>query len=338
MSVVDFGIAEKCETWELESRMFPSKLGGKPAWLDLKNLPKPKDLQCEVCKQPMVFLCQIYAPYEDDDENFHRTVFIFVCRKGSCNRPNSADNLKVFRSSLRKENEFYPAEPPIEGPDPTFSMPEGVTLCALCGCFGEKRCSQCKKAVYCSRDHQVLDWKERHKKICCCNDNEVAANSVYLFPEFIIALDTEVNQQEGIVNEDEQIRIYEKLEKEGKTGTLNNISDNELGLYAGIDEDKTFSHFKKQISAHPDQIIRYDKGGCPLLIAKDPKPQNIPPCEYCSGERQFEFHVMPQMLAVLNETEIDWGILLVYTCKTSCTNSVGYKREFIFKQDVPAVV
>jgi hypothetical protein len=27
------------EAWELSSRHFPSKVGGRPAWLDLANLP-----------------------------------------------------------------------------------------------------------------------------------------------------------------------------------------------------------------------------------------------------------------------------------------------------------
>lgn len=334
MSAVDLGFPEKCEPWELESRLFPSKLGGKPAWLDLKNLPKPEDLQCEVCKQQMCFLCQIYAPYEDDDDNFHRTIFVFVCRKPECCRPNSAENFKVFRSTLRRENEFYPAEPPKEEPDPEFTLSQWVTLCNLCGCFGEKHCSKCKEAVYCSREHQILDWKEKHKHNCCSGNN-IIVNSRHLFPEFVIALDTE-QKEEKTVNEEEQMQAYKRLEAEGKAGTLREISDKELEAHTDIKVDKAFSHFKKEISTDPDQIIRYERGGSPLFIAKTPKPEIIPPCEYCGGTRQFEFQIMPQMLSVLKETGLDWGVLLVYTCINSCTNSGGYKREFMFKQDVSA--
>lgn len=334
MSTVDLGFAETCESWELESRLFPSKLGGKPAWLDLKNLPKPEDLQCGVCKGQLLFLCQIYAPYEDDDDNFHRTVYVFVCKEGNCCRANSAENLKVFRSNLRRENEFYPSVAPKDGPDPMFSLPNWLTLCNLCGCFGEKHCSKCKTAVYCCREHQILDWKERHKHNCC-SDVNVEGNSNYLFAEFIIALDTE-EKQERVICEEEEMEAFKKLEAEGKTGTLKELSDKEIEAHADIKIDKAFSHFKKQISTNPDQIIRYDRGGKPLLIAKHPKPEEIPPCQYCGGDRQFEFQIMPQMLSVLKETKLDWGVLLVYTCKNSCSSSRGYKGEFIFKQDVSA--
>ncbi|XP_063228562.1 programmed cell death protein 2 isoform X1 [Bacillus rossius redtenbacheri] len=41
------GYLNKCEPWKLHSRFFPSKVGGKPAWLDLSNLPS--DINCKNC-------------------------------------------------------------------------------------------------------------------------------------------------------------------------------------------------------------------------------------------------------------------------------------------------
>lgn len=331
MGAVDLGFAEKCEPWEVESRLFPSKLGGKPAWLDLQNLPTPEDLQCSNCKQQMLFLCQIYAPYEDDDNNFHRTIFVFVCKKPDCCRQNSAENFVVFRSTLRRENAFYSADDPKEEPDPMFSLSKWVTLCTLCGCYGEKRCSKCKSAVYCCREHQVLDWKEQHKN--SCPEMSIGRNSKILFPEFVVVLDTELKQEKN-VSEEKEMQTYRKLEAEGKTGILKDVSDKELEAHSCVKVDKAFSIFKKCIEAEPEQIIRYDRGGWPLLIANNPRPENVPACEYCGSDRQFEFEIMPQMLSVLKETDLDWGVLLVYTCKNSCADSVGYKREFLFKQDV----
>lgn len=32
---------------------------------------------------------------------------------------------------------------------------------------------------------------------------------------------------------------------------------------------------------------------------------------------------------------LDWGTLLIYTCKKSCLSySIGYKEEFLWKQDI----
>jgi len=38
--------------------------------------------------------------------------------------------------------------------------------CALCGAVSAKKCSRCGRVVYCSRDHQMIHWKEVHKKQC----------------------------------------------------------------------------------------------------------------------------------------------------------------------------
>lgn len=124
MSRVDIGFAEPCEKWILSSRFFPSKVGGKPAWLNLEHIPRAEDLQCESCKDPCIFLCQVYAPYEEDTDAFHRTIFIFVCKNPQCCRPNENGNVKVLRSQLGQHNKFYPSDPPVESEDwnPELSM------------------------------------------------------------------------------------------------------------------------------------------------------------------------------------------------------------------------
>jgi len=38
-------------------------------------------------------------------------------------------------------------------------------VCNRCGQGARKRCANCEKARYCSRDCQRLDWSE-HKKVC----------------------------------------------------------------------------------------------------------------------------------------------------------------------------
>ena len=71
---------EPSEKWQLESRYFPSKLGGKPAWLNLKDLPTVTEMLCPTCSLPRSFLCQIYANIDNLPTCFHRTLFVFMCR------------------------------------------------------------------------------------------------------------------------------------------------------------------------------------------------------------------------------------------------------------------
>ena len=79
----DLGFLESIDpsdSWQLESRFFPSKLGGKPSWLNLKNLPSSSQILCPSCRMPRSFLCQLYANIDDKPDCFHRTLFIFMCR------------------------------------------------------------------------------------------------------------------------------------------------------------------------------------------------------------------------------------------------------------------
>eukprot|EP00466_Bigelowiella_natans_P005227 jgi/Bigna1/71701/fgenesh1_pg.16_\ len=97
----------------LISRFFPSKVGGKPAWLNLRNIPEaPK---CLNCKEVLSFLLQVYAPRtqgSNKDDAFHRTIFVFTCKKASCLR--TGKSIRVFRSQLGRNNEYYSSEPPVE--------------------------------------------------------------------------------------------------------------------------------------------------------------------------------------------------------------------------------
>lgn len=172
----ELGFLEKSEKWRLRSPHFPSKIGGKPAWLDLKNLPPTSDLCCPKCEKPMIFFAQVYAPDDDDEDGqvpvketcYHRTIFIFFCTATSCNSRNCNKNFAVFRCQLPRDNEFYPPIDPPENPDwkTDIVVEKYCTVCVVCGCLGTKKCGGCKKYIYCSRAHQVLHWKSGHKLLC----------------------------------------------------------------------------------------------------------------------------------------------------------------------------
>ncbi|KAJ8963930.1 hypothetical protein NQ314_005259 [Rhamnusium bicolor] len=252
MSVIELGFLEKCEPWQVESRLFPSKVGGKPAWLDLENLPTSEQLQCKKCQQTMIFLCQIYAPYEDNVHlsldnylsNFHRTLFVFVCRNLKCCQRNNSENVKVLRSSLQRDNKFYSYDPPEDIPNPEFSLSKWVKLCNLCGCLSSKQCSKCKNAHYCSRRHQVIDWKEGHKKECGA-DISVKRHSKVLFPEWEIITEPEETDIK-VATEEEELEKFNQLEKEGKTGTMSDVSETDLDAHATTEKDKVFAKFHKK--------------------------------------------------------------------------------------------
>jgi pre-rRNA-processing protein TSR4 len=163
--IVDLGYLEECASWKLESRFFPSKVGGKPAWLNLFDVPS--NIICGNCEKPCIFLCQIYAPFEEIECCFHRTVFVFLCKDPACCTSNNNKNFIVYRCQLSRISRFYSPEPPVEEenwqPDVT---PDMCKTCCICGAKSGSHCGKCKVVYYCSKEHQRIDWKSGHKGRC----------------------------------------------------------------------------------------------------------------------------------------------------------------------------
>ena len=43
---------------------------------------------------------------------------------------------------------------------------ENLKSCAICSDMAMLQCSQCKEAFYCSTEHQIKDWNDKHSKHC----------------------------------------------------------------------------------------------------------------------------------------------------------------------------
>ena len=179
----------------------------------------------------------------------------------------------------------------------------------------------------------MVDWKEGHKSECGGAGVDKDRVSCKLFSQFELVIEGEPHNERN-VDEKEEMRKFEELESGGKIGTMSDVAECDMEQYAICDSDKAFTRFKERIADNSDQVLRYERGGQPLWIANEPKPDFIPECEYCMRPRQYEFQIMPQMLTALHENELDFGVIVVYSCTDSCTEGIAYKNEFVFKQDV----
>ncbi|CAD7926257.1 unnamed protein product [Amoebophrya sp. A120] len=99
---------------QLTRYYFPSKIGGKPAWLVPENYPT--DLTCARCGSRMRFLLQIYASREDaSPAAFHRMLYVFTCRV-------CPDQFRCFRAQLPRLNPYYLPDNPNNFPSVSHVM------------------------------------------------------------------------------------------------------------------------------------------------------------------------------------------------------------------------
>ncbi|CAK6964020.1 programmed cell death protein 2 [Scomber scombrus] len=341
---VVLGFLEDAEPWRLRSPQFPSKVGGKPAWLSQRGLPSLSGLECDICRLPLAFLLQVYAPISGQDRSFHRTLFLFCCKTPECYTRNDSRCMKVFKSQLPRKNEFYPYDPPPEDEPPRDLEKDhsvlpvyGVKLCWVCGCPGNKACSRCHAVTYCGKHHQTLHWKHAHKKECCSPEATLVTASPCIFPESELVTEPEEEEEEKEAEGEEQTANAQSEDCPSLEETLAETDLEEMAMHE-TEDNKVFQRFKKKIAPEPHQVLRYSRGGSPLWVSSThiPSDQDIPAC-ICGAKRTYEFQVMPQLLNSLcvdsTGASIDWGTLAVYTCSISCNHDDEYCPEFVWKQD-----
>lgn len=112
--------------------------------------------------------------------------------------------------------------------------------------------------------------------------------------------------------------------------------------------DPTFQKFADRLAQNPDQVIRYEFGGEPLLYTKVDAvgkmfsgTQNaMPPCANCGAKRTFEVQLTPNAIAELEADDMglegmEWGTIIVGVCEKDCLpgyvrrDEAGYLEEWV---------
>ncbi|CAO3598547.1 unnamed protein product [Absidia cylindrospora] len=360
------GYCEEPET-PLTADTFPSKSGGKPAWLNPEHVLTVDQVTCSSCDQPMVLLLQLYTPEDHPPEAFHRVIYVFCCKTGACVKQDWTKCFKVFRSQLGRENPYYP--PPAitdnEGESDDDEVSDFVAksfkapkLCVICGVAGPKTCGQCQSANYCSREHQMVDWNMcGHKQQCKSSlsssqqerENVDQLRQTRVFTEKEIVSEPEGKGEDGA--EEEAQAAFSKANNDDTTSsqpTENALvpAGEETAEDSEVLVDDAFLRFQLKLQLYPDQVLRYDRVEYdmpdrePLWVQQGQKPSDvIPACANCGGPRTFEFQILSTLLNFLGVSHVatdslDWGSLYVYTCKRNCDlHDQVFVPEFIWKQD-----
>jgi pre-rRNA-processing protein TSR4 len=331
---------------------FPSKIGGKPVWLNPEFPLDVESVRCGVCNKPMVLLLQIYAPEDIPAEAYHRCVYLFCCKNGKCHKESQEKSFKVYRSQLPKENKYYPEQLPL----PAGQYPKDVKVAPLCrvsGYLGSKQCSKCKSENYSCKDCQIFHWNNAYHKRICCNANEkeaivlmqleTKALESYLFPEYELV--SEEEPPSNVFKENEKYDISKFTNATIDPNILKDFNVNEEDCEdTEVDVDKAFLKFEKRIAREPSQILRYarlhynQEDSEPLWVCQDNKLTELKDCPHCGSKCTFEFQIMPQLLNYLNiddkdPNSLDWGTVAVYTCNANCQpKDKHYMEGFVYHQ------
>lgn len=206
----------------------------------------------------------------------------------------------------------------------------------MCGLKGSKRCGQCNTSIYCSKEHQILDWPS-HK--VTCNLSTTTDNFNICFPELEIVLESEPEKAAKTdIALPSEPHVKSEMEVLVSEMNLDDESENENEpVDSKTHVDSAFIKFQRRVSREPQQIIRYachgGEKGLPLWVNADTRPtkDEIGSCKKCGEVNVFELQIMPQMI-IHTASDLDWGSIFIFTCPSLCSID-NHTEHAVWKQD-----
>lgn len=291
---VHLGFSTKVQKISIKNVPF-GKIGDRPLWM-----AEPVDVVC--CGVPSCFLCQILAPGEDD-ASYYRYLYIFQCL--ACKLP------QVVRCQLHRENPHI-QEIPEESKDPIDDWNTDSTPSEILKLL--------EKPVETQELPDIgLEILEEDQKLT------TIVNSLYSL---------------NLKNEDEIREFYESMEGGVESAGEEKIVDSneddedddigseEMEMEGKEKRDVAFDAMRWFVSYNlKNPVIRYSKGGKLLWYSDKDRPEVIPEKCKCGLLRTFECQILPGIIGLVGEENVDFGGIYVFTCPASC--NLGY---FVFEQ------
>lgn len=108
-----------------------------------------------------------------------------------------------------------------------------------------------------------------------------------------------------------------------------------------FENDKTNYKFYKQLHKCPEQILRYDWSGKPLMSRDENIASKLEKCPNCNSKRIFEFQLLPSLINHLwkermahIETIDEFETILFYTCGKNCNIKLFNSEQiFLFQEN-----
>ncbi|KAG9249160.1 programmed cell death protein 2 [Calycina marina] len=367
-----------------------SHLGGRPTWIDPSSPPSAALARCKACHYMMVLLLQLNGEVPEFPGH-ERWLYILTCRRKTCRRKDgSLRVLRGLRTTGAAMKEKKTKDKPKENTEQAKAVAQiGDSL------FGAKPFSGSSSMNSFSKlGAGPINPFSSSSPSASTPSNPFAAKSPPSKPTpqpqslttdlpktFASTLSLNNNQKpqqfgppEPWPSEASLPPAYPVYYLDPDYEELDPINDiplppqnmqiDDSSSTGGGKEDKdifestidsTFQKFADRLAQNPDQVLRYEFRGQPLLYSKmdavgkmfgggnkheKVKAQRgMPRCMNCGAQRVFEVQLTPHTIMELEREDdgldgMEWGTVIVGVCEKDCQQSgveaggVGYVEEW----------
>ncbi|KAG9235235.1 programmed cell death protein 2 [Amylocarpus encephaloides] len=367
-----------------------SYLGGVPTWLDSQSLPSAALAKCKVCNDLMVLLLQLNADLPEYFPGHERRLYIFTCRRKTCKRKEGS--VRVLRESRaekigknRKENVETMKEKIVEekkeqvnigdtlfgtGKNPISTGAGGGNANPFSTVSSNNSTTNpfAPKAMESKPSSPTEDLPKTFASALNITPpppqtfgppppSEPWPNSSSFPPAYpqlyLVDADYEILDRAPLPDIPINTGTMDVDEGSGSGGGKEDKEVFESTL------DIAFQKFADRIGMNPEQVLRYEFRGSPLLYsATDTAGQllsiskgnekvktasenssGIPRCGNCGKGRVFECQLTPHAIMELEREEeridgMEWGTVVVGVCENDCRpnyvrdGEVGWVEEW----------
>lgn len=308
----------------------PSKIGGKPAWINPHKLPT--DLKCRKCGACLIFLLQIYAP-RIKVLNAHRMIYLFAC--WIC-----GEDVKAYRSIVQDDSLLADH----------FNLEISSQCCHHCLLPAELRTVPVTITESNATNLTTSSSGREHQR--CLNGLKYGSNGTAqgMLAESVLEIECEAEIDKDLSKDGMDMPCIDEKELLSKLPLMDendeeDDNEGELGPAGSAavsgGQDLCLESYISYMTKYSGHVIRYG-GSEPVWFSdKEQISENdVPICERCGSVRRFEFQVQSTLLDAAGynvgaNLELAFGILCVYTCEKDCCFSDGastYSEEFVYKQ------
>ncbi|KAI7212237.1 hypothetical protein KC333_g7218 [Hortaea werneckii] len=366
-----------------------SQLGGYPAWLDDKTAPSGALIKCKTCSNYMTLILQLNGEMRDRFPGHERRLYLWACRRKACRRKEgSMRGFRAVKVDQSQVNAAKESSPDVQGS--TSAANDNVKPAVNLGetLFGVKSPSAAQANPFSTTNSgsaaanpfagaSALAAKPSQPPTSTEPLAETFADKARIssppppsgpiqaplepqepwpetsalphpYPSYYIDADTEYLDPEPL-----DIPANARLERSTAEGesSSGSITDDKAAFESSM--DKTFQRFADRLAQNPEQILRYEFGGQPLLYSKtdaigkmlapaaapgqnestkvqtakqqrtNDGTSTIPTCANCGAKRVFELQLTPHAITELEAEELsvegmDWGTIVFASCSADC--------------------